>query len=83
MSVVANAGVDSKFQKFVLSEVSKEGDFEENLKNYLKDNPQYLVSQENTEKPKTTGIPVSKIDNNSQDDGVLAILKAKHPHLNL
>ena len=35
-SVVANAGVDSKFQKFVISEVSElEGEFEENLKQYL------------------------------------------------
>lgn len=48
-SVVANAGVDSKFQKFVLSEVSEmEGDFDDNLKNYLKDNPQYLNTQNNS-----------------------------------
>ncbi len=56
-SVVANAGVDSKFQKFVLAEVSGlDGDFEENLTNYLKDNPQYLVNKENSSKPKSTGI---------------------------
>ena len=56
-SVVANAGVDSKFQKFVLSEVSlMDGDFEENLKNYLKENSQYLVNNE-TKTPKSTGIP--------------------------
>lgn len=56
-SVVANAGVDSKFQKFVLSEVSGlDGDFEENLTNYLKDNPQYLINEENSSKPKSTGI---------------------------
>lgn len=56
-SVVANAGVDSKFQKFVLSEVSSmDGDFEENLKNYLKDNSQYLVNNE-TKTPNSTGIP--------------------------
>ena len=43
MQVVANAGIDSRFQKFVLSEVSTmEGDFEDNLKSYLKDNSQYL-----------------------------------------
>lgn len=42
-SVVANAGVDRRFQKFVLSEVSKlEGDFEENLAKYLKENSQFL-----------------------------------------
>lgn len=56
-SVVANAGVDSKFQKFVLSEVSSmDGEFEENLKNYLKDNSQYLVNSE-TKTPNSTGIP--------------------------
>ena len=83
MQVVANAGIDSKFQKFVLSEVSQmEGDFEDNLKSYLKDNSQYLQTKETVETPKTTGVAVSKI-NNAQDDGVLAILKAKHPHLNL
>ena len=48
-SVVANAGVDAKFQKFVLSEVSEiDGDFEDNLKKYLKDNPQYLSTQNNS-----------------------------------
>lgn len=54
-SVVANAGVDSKFQKFVISEVSQlEGEFEENLTNYLKDNPQYLFQKEE-KKVVTTG----------------------------
>lgn len=48
-SVVANAGVDAKFQKFVLSEVCEiDGDFEDNLKKYLKDNPQYLSTQNNS-----------------------------------
>lgn len=57
-SVVANAGVDSKFQKFVLSEISDlDGDFKENLTNYLKDNPQYLVNKDNSNKSnKSTGI---------------------------
>lgn len=57
-SVVANAGVDSKFQKFVLSEVSAmEGDFEENLTKYLKDNSQYLNDNEST---KSTGVNQNK-----------------------
>ena len=78
-SVVANAGVDSKFQKFVLSEVSEmEGDFEDNLKDYLKDNPQFLTKVETTEEPKDTGVPVSKVKT-GEDGGVIAILKAKHP----
>ena len=79
-SVVANAGVDSKFQKFVLSEVLEmEGDFEDNLKDYLKDNPQFLIQKE-VEIPKTNGVATKKIGNDA-DDGVTAILKAKHPDL--
>ena len=79
-SVVANAGVDAKFQKFVLSEVSEiEGDFEDNLKDYLKENPQYLI-QKNVETPKTNGVATKKISDDA-DDGVTAILKAKHPDL--
>lgn len=78
-SVVANAGVDSKFQKFVLSEVSEmEGDFEDNLKDYLKENPQFLTSK--VETPKTNGVATKKISEDA-DDGVTAILKAKHPDL--
>ena len=77
IQVVANAGVDSKFQKFVFSEVSGlEGDFEENLKDYIKENPQFL--QTTTSAPQNTGVPVSKIKN-SEEDGVMAILKSKHP----
>ena len=80
-SVVANAGVDSKFQKFVLSEVSEmEGDFEDNLKDYLKENPQFLVQSKEFETPKTNGVATKKIGNDAED-GVTAILKAKHPDL--
>lgn len=80
MQVVANAGIDSRFQKFVLSEVSPmKGDFEDNLKDYLKENPQYLLTKETVEIPKTTGVPVSKI-NNEDENGVRTILRAKHPN---
>ena len=78
-SVVANAGVDSKFQKFVLSEVSEiEGDFEDNLKDYLKDNPQFLIQK--VEAPKTNGVATQKISDDAED-GVTAILKQKHPDI--
>ena len=78
-SVVANAGVDSKFQKFVLSEVSEiEGDFEDNLRYYLKENPQFLISK--VETPKTNGVATKKIGNEAES-GVTAILKAKHPDI--
>ena len=76
-SVVANAGVDAKFQKFVLSEVSEmEGDFEDNLKNYLKDNPQYLIQK--VETSKSNGVATKKISNDA-GDGVIAVLKQKYP----
>lgn len=79
-SVVANAGVEAKFQKFVLSEVSEmEGDFEDNLKDYLKDNPQFLIQKE-VEIPKTNGVATKKIGNEAES-GVTAILKAKHPDI--
>ena len=78
-SVVANAGVDAKFQKFVLSEVSEmEGEFEDNLKDYLKENPQFLISK--VETPKSNGVATQKISDDAED-GVTAILKQKHPDL--
>jgi len=84
MQVVANASVDSKFQKFVLSEVLQmEGEFEDNLTEYLKENIQYLQKTENektAEAPKTTGVAVTKINENAEN-GVKAILKAKRPEL--
>lgn len=77
IQVVANAGVDSKFQKFVFSEVSElEGEFEDNLKDYLKNNPQFLQTTAST--PQNTGVAVNKFQNESES-GVTAILKAKHP----
>ena len=78
-SVVANAGVEAKFQKFVLSEVSEmEGDFEDNLKDYLKENPQFLTNK--VEAPKSNGVATKKISDDAED-GVTAILKQKHPDL--
>ena len=78
-SVVANAGVDSKFQKFVLSEVSEmEGEFEDNLNDYLKENPQFLINK--VETPKSNGVATKKISDDAED-GVTAILKQKHPDL--
>ena len=55
-----------------------EGDFEDNLKDYLKENPQFLISK--VEAPKSNGVATKKISDDA-DDGVTAILKAKHPDL--
>lgn len=79
-SVVANAGVDSKFQKFVLSEVSEmDGEFEDNLKDFLKENPQFLIKNE-VDTTKTDGVSTKKINKNAET-GVVAILKSKHPDI--
>ena len=76
---VLRSGVNAEDVDYVVFKVSKmEGEFEDNLKDFLKDNPKYLQTNETVEQPKTTGVPVSKI-NNSEEDGVLAILKAKRP----
>lgn len=54
ISVVRNAGVESKFEKFVYSEVKDmEGLLEDNLKSYLEKNPQYR--KEETKETKSTG----------------------------
>ena len=64
---------------YVLYKVGKmEGDFEENLIKFLKDNPKYTKGEELTE-PKATGAPVKSIG--SAESGVKAILKAKHQNL--
>lgn len=64
---------------YVLFKVGKmEGEFEENLAKFLKDNPKYLGQELNNE-PKATGAPVKSIS--SFESGVKAILKAKHQNL--
>ena len=62
--------------EFIMYKVSKmDGDFSENLKNYLAENPKYAKKEQ-----KATGIE-SKANSFAKDDGVLAILKAKHPDI--
>lgn len=78
-NAVLSAGVNKDDADYVLFKVSKmEGDFEENLAKFLKDNPKYLKQELETE-PKATGAPVRTISSN--ENGVAAILKAKHPEL--
>lgn len=67
---------------YILFKVNKmEGEFNENLAKFLEDNPKFLSSTELTE-PRATGAPVQSIGS-SEEDGVLAILKKKHPEINL
>lgn len=77
-----DANVSKEYEDFVLFTVSNmEGEFEDNLGQFLKDNPKYIKGQEITEQ-KATGTPVKSISS-SETDGVLAILKQKHPDMNL
>lgn len=78
-NAVLEAGVNKDDADYVLFKVSKmEGDFEENLAKFLKDNPKYLKQELETE-PKATGAPVRTISSNN--DGVLRILASKHPDM--
>ena len=77
-NLVLKSGItDSDEVEFIVYKVGKmEGDFEENLKEYLADNPKFNKKQET----KATGVE-SKTNTIAKDDGVLAILKAKHPDI--
>ena len=79
-NAVLEAGVNKDDADYVFFKVSKmEGDFEENLTKFLKDNPKYLKQETQTE-PKATGTSVKSIS--SKNDGVLGILASKHPEIN-
>ena len=78
-NAVLEAGVNKEFVKFVSFEVSQmEGEFDENLAKFLKDNPKYLGQE--LEERKATGAPVKTLSSN-QNDGVLGILAQKHPEI--
>lgn len=75
---VLKAGItDTDEIEFIVYKVGKmEGEFSENLKEYLTDNPKFAKKQET----KATGVEI-KPTNVVQETGVSAILKAKHPEL--
>ena len=79
-NAVLKAGVKNADDiDYVLFKVSKmEGEFEENLAKFLKDNPKYLGQE--LEERKATGAPVKTLSS-SQNDGVLGILAQKHPEI--
>ena len=79
-NAVLEAGVNKDDADYVLFKVSKmEGDFEENLTKFLKDNPKYLKQELEKTESKATGAPVRTIS--SKNDGVLGILASKHPEI--
>ncbi len=76
---VLKAGVKIDDVDYVVFKVSKmEGEFEENLEKFLKENPKYIGQELETEQ-KATGTPVKTIS--SKESGVMAILKAKYPEI--
>ena len=75
-NAVLKAGITDQDEiEFICYKVGKmDGDFKENLTQYLADNPKYTKKQET----KATGIE-TKAQTVPQESGVTAILKAKHP----
>lgn len=82
-NAIWKAGVkDAEDVDYIAYKVSKmEGEFNENLTKFLKENPKYLKNEELKEH-KATGMPVQSMSSQNTD-GVLAILKSKHPEINL
>lgn len=80
-NLVLKSGVNIDDVDYVVFKVSKkEGDFEDNLQEFLKENPKYLKNEQyDVTELKATGTPVKAIS--SRESGVMAILKAKHPEL--
>ena len=77
-NAILKAGVKGDDVDYVLFKVGKmDGEFEENLAKFLKDNPKYLGQE--LEERKATGAPVKTIS--STESGVKAILRAKHQNL--
>ena len=77
------AGVNSEDVDYVVFKVSKiEGDFEENLKDFLKNNPKYLEKEQEDTKQEgqTTGVANKGIAT-QEESGVMSILKAKYPEI--
>ena len=76
---ILKSGVNAEDTDYVLFKVTKmEGDFEENLSKFLKDNPKFLNK---TVPSKATGVETRTTSQSNEDDGVMAILKSKHPNI--
>ena len=71
-------GINNDDIDYVMFKVGKmEGEFDENLVEFLKENPKFTAKEET--KATTTGVKINNVE--SQETGVSAILKAKHPEL--
>jgi len=80
-NTVLRSGVDHEHADYVLFKVSKQdGDFDENLKVFLAENPKYLTASSNKAGTLNTGVIVSKTMPAVEEDGALSILKSRHPN---
>lgn len=76
---IYNSGVNSDDVDYVLFKVGKmEGDFEDNLKEFLENNPKYT---EKVAKNQNATDVAKKTSTKSAESGVSAILRAKYPDL--
>ncbi len=77
-NIVLRSGVNGEDADYVLYKVSKQdGDFEENLKNFLTENPKFL-GQSNT--VLNTGVISKNTTSSTADEGWETIIKKKHPN---
>ena len=73
-------GINEEDIDYVMFKVGKmEGEFDDNLVEFLKENPKFTTKEETKTVASTTGVKTSGVEN--KDSGVTAILKAKHPEL--
>ena len=71
-------GINESDMDYVMFKVGKmDGEFDENLVEFLKENPKFTTKEET--KVNTTGVKTSGVDN--KESGVTAILRAKRPDL--
>ena len=73
-------GINEEDIDYVMFKVGKmDGEFDDNLVEFLKENPKFTSKNEDKSVASTTGVKTSGVDN--KETGVMAILKAKHPQL--
>lgn len=78
-NIVLKSGVNHDDADYIMFKVSKfSGDFEDNLKTFLAENPKYTARSAGSI---NTGVITTKIPQNQAEDGVTAILRKKYPNI--
>lgn len=79
-NMVLKKGVNPEDVEFIVFKVSKmEGEFEDNLKDFLESNSKFTETKK--EFGKATGTQTNNSANVEKESGVNALLRAKHPEL--